>query len=85
MFCMNQGICCVGKNTPLSSIMGNINPTTIQRGRPEEVYVDCRKAIEKGQKAPRGFILMSGCEVPAKAPPYNIWVMRKAVSDFGWY
>ncbi len=65
--------------------MGNINPSIIQIGRPEEVYEECRKAIEKGKKAPRGFILMSGCEVPALAPPYNIWIMRKAVSDFGWY
>jgi uroporphyrinogen decarboxylase len=66
-------------------IMGNINPTIIQMGRPEEVYEECRKCIEKGKKVPRGFILMSGCEVPAMAPPYNIWIMRKAVSDFGWY
>jgi len=66
-------------------IMGNVNPTIIQLGRPEEVYEECRKCIEKGKKAPRGFILMSGCEVPAKAPPYNIWIMRKAVSDFGRY
>ena len=31
-------------------IMGNINTTTIQFGRPEEVYEGCRIAIEKGKK-----------------------------------
>jgi uroporphyrinogen decarboxylase len=91
----NPGLCSIGHEVDIAYaikvlgerniIMGNINPTIIQSGRPEEVYEVCRLAIEKGKKAPRGFILMSGCEVPAKAPPYNIWIMRKAVSDFGWY
>jgi uroporphyrinogen decarboxylase len=91
----NPGLCSIGHEVDIAYaievlgdrniIMGNINPTIIQSGRPEEVYELCRLAIEKGKKATRGFILMSGCEVPAKAPPYNIWIMRKAVSDFGWY
>jgi uroporphyrinogen decarboxylase len=91
----DPGLCSIGHEVDIdyaievlgerNVIMGNVNPTTIQSSRPEQVYEECRQAIEKGKKAPRGFILMSGCEVPAKAPPYNIWVMRKAVSDFGWY
>ncbi len=91
----DPGMCSIGHEVDIeyaikllgdrNIIMGNINPSIIQIGRPEEVYEECRKAIEKGKKAPRGFILMSGCEVPALAPPYNIWIMRKAVSDFGWY
>lgn len=91
----DPGMCSIGHEVDIdyaievlgnrNIIMGNVNPTTIQLGRPEEVYEECRRCIEKGKKAPRGFILMSGCEVPSKAPPYNIWIMRKAVSDFGWY
>ena len=66
-------------------IFGNVPATTILLGTPEEIYEECRKCIEKGKKAPRGFVLMAGCEVPVDTPPYNFWAMRKAVSDFGWY
>jgi uroporphyrinogen-III decarboxylase len=31
------------------------------------------------------FTLMAGCEVPPMAPPYNVYVMKKAADDFGWY
>jgi hypothetical protein len=30
-------------------------------------------------------VLMAGCEVPVQAPPYNIYVMKKAVMDHGFY
>jgi uroporphyrinogen-III decarboxylase len=33
----------------------------------------------------RRFILMTGCELPVDTPPYNLWAMRKAVNDFGYY
>ena len=66
-------------------IMGNIEPVIIQSGTPQQVYELSRICIEKGKKSPGGFILASGCEVPPKAPPYNVWMMTKAVNDFGWY
>jgi uroporphyrinogen decarboxylase len=91
----NPGMCSFGHEVSIATaikymgdkniIMGNVDQKIIQSGRPEEVYEECRKCIEEGKKTPRGFVLMSGCEVPAKTPPYNIWIMRKAVSDFGWY
>jgi hypothetical protein len=28
---------------------------------------------------------MQGCEVPVNTPPYNLYTMRKAIDDFGWY
>jgi uroporphyrinogen decarboxylase len=70
---------------PNDIIMGNVEPSIIQTGTPEEVYELSRICIEKGKKHPAGFILSPGCELPAKAPPYNVWMMRKAINDFGWY
>jgi uroporphyrinogen decarboxylase len=66
-------------------IGGNINTSLLQAGRPEEVYEACHRAIEKGKLAPQGFALMPGCDIPSMAPSYNIFSMRKAVNDFGWY
>jgi uroporphyrinogen decarboxylase len=73
------------KYFPNDVIMGNVEPTIIQTGTPEEVYELSRICIEKGKRHRAGFILAPGCEMPAKAPPYNVWVMRKAINDFGWY
>lgn len=66
-------------------IAGNVNPVVIQTGTPQEVYELSRQCIEKGKHAPRGFILTSGCDLPPMAPPYNVYVMLKAINDFGWY
>jgi len=66
-------------------IAGNIEPAVIQTGTPKEVYELCKQAIEKAKYAPRGYMLMSGCEIPPMSPPHNIYVMRKAIDDFGWY
>jgi len=70
---------------PNDVIMGNVEPAVIQAGRPEEVYELARVCIEKGRRHPGGFMLGPGCEMPPKAPSYNVWTMVKAVSDFGWY
>jgi uroporphyrinogen decarboxylase len=70
---------------PNEVIMGNIPPTLIQSGTPDEVYEAAKVCIEKGKKAPGGFILAPGCELPPKAPPYNVWIIMKAIDDFGWY
>ena len=85
----NPGICSFGSEVDLdlavqylgrtSIIAGNIDPQRILRGSPPEVYDLCEKAIEKGKKAPRGFMLMAGCEIPPDSPPYNVYVMRKAI------
>jgi len=70
---------------PDDIIMGNVEPAVFQVGTPGEVYELCRLAIEKGKKIPGGFILAPGCGMPPKAPPYNVWMMTKAVNDFGSY
>jgi uroporphyrinogen decarboxylase len=66
-------------------IIGNIDPTIIQMGTPQQVYKACKEAIEIGKTAPKGFLLMEGCELPPMAPPVNSYMMTKAVNDFGWY
>jgi uroporphyrinogen decarboxylase len=70
---------------PDNIICGNVEPQIIQNGTPQQVYEVTRVAIEKGKKAPRGHILMPGCDLPPMAPGYNVWTMRKAVSDFGFF
>lgn len=66
-------------------IGGNVSPALIQTGSPQEVYEAARQCIEKGKRAPRGFVLMSGCDTPPMAPPYNVYVLSKAVEVFGRY
>jgi uroporphyrinogen decarboxylase len=66
-------------------ILGNVEPALILEGSPDQVYEACRKAIEIGKKSKRGFALNSGCEISPETPPFNVWVMRKAIDDFGWY
>lgn len=66
-------------------IVGNVEPTIVQNGTPQQVYELSRQCIEKGKDAPRGFMLATGCALPPYAPPYNIYVMMKAIKDFGCY
>jgi uroporphyrinogen decarboxylase len=73
------------KYFPDHIIAGNVDPQVIARGSPQEVYELSREAIEKGKKCPGGFVLMPGCEIPPTTPPYNMYTMRKAVDEFGWY
>jgi uroporphyrinogen decarboxylase len=73
------------KYFPNDIIMGNVEPAVIQTGTTEQVYELSRICIEKGKKHPGGFVLGPGCELSPKSPPYNVWTMRKAINDFGWF
>jgi uroporphyrinogen decarboxylase len=64
-------------------IAGNIEPALLQNGTPQEVYEVCVAAIEKGKKAPLGFILMPGCSTPPYASPDNMRAMLQAAVDAG--
>jgi len=66
-------------------ILGNVEPSIIQNGTHQQVYDLCRQCIEKAKHAPKGFMLMSGCEIPPMSPPYNVYMMKKAIDDFGHY
>jgi uroporphyrinogen decarboxylase len=66
-------------------IVGNVNPEVLRTGTPQEVYELSKQCLEKGKKAPRGFILAPGCELHTLSPSCNVWSMKKAINDFGWY
>lgn len=66
-------------------IVGNVDPSAIQMKPPMDVYEEARACIQKGKSAPRGFMLSQSCELPPKAPPYNVYMMKKAIDDFGRY
>lgn len=70
---------------PKEIVMGNVNPSIILTGTPEEVYEETRVVIEKGRTHPGGFMLSAGCEFPPGASEDKMWAMVQAVSDFGWY
>jgi uroporphyrinogen decarboxylase len=70
---------------PDDIIYGNVEPALIQAGSAQQVYEFSRDAIKKGKKAPGGFILSAGCELPPFAPPINVFAMTKAVNELGWY
>ena len=88
-----RGIISIGKEVSIEKaiqsfgdtavIAGNVDPSLIQNGPPRDIYEACRTAIEAGKKAPRGFALMEGCEVPVFSPPYNYHMIGKAVEAFG--
>jgi uroporphyrinogen-III decarboxylase len=75
------------ENFPEHIIAGNIEPRIVSQGSPEAVYEASRKCILEGKEfCKRGqFIFMAGCEVPYSAPCVNVYMMQKAVQDFGRY
>ena len=66
-------------------IAGNVDPTLIQEGQPEEILQQARECIETAKHHPGGFVLMAGCEVPPQAPPVNLFQLVKASREFGRY
>jgi uroporphyrinogen decarboxylase len=67
------------------TVAGNVEPQLIAEGTWQEVYQRAKACIEKAKDAPGGYILMSGCDIPPSSPPYNIYALKKAVMDFGFY
>ena len=70
---------------PDDIIVGNLDPSVIQAGTPEEVYHGSRLIIERGKKIPAGFMFGPGCELPPLAPVENVRAMTTAVEEFGVY
>lgn len=68
-------------------IAGNIEPRIVAECGPDEVYEAAKKCILDGRKyCKRGqYVFMAGCELPYNVPPVNIYMMKKAVEDFGRY
>lgn len=58
-------------------IMGDVPASMLYLENPETIHTYCRKLIEK--LGPEGFILQSGCDIPANAKLENVKAMVAAV------
>jgi uroporphyrinogen-III decarboxylase len=65
-------------------IKGNIDPTLLAFGAPDEVETECKRLID-GCAAGGGFILSSGCEAPPNSKPENIRAMLRCAVEYGKY
>lgn len=66
------------------TLIGNVTPVdTILNGSVQDVLAESASCIRKAGDNPRGFILGSGCEIPAHAPIENILAMMDAVRIAG--
>ena len=74
-----------GEMFPEDIILGNIDPSFLLTGSPQQVYEHCRKMIEVGRNLPGGFILAPGCDISPHTPDANLDSMRQAINDFGVY
>ncbi len=90
----NPGIVSIGHEVELETaaryfpddiILGNIEPSIMQTGSPDEVYNATAAVIKKGKELPGGFIFSMGCQFPPRARLENVSAMNKAVYDFGRY
>jgi uroporphyrinogen decarboxylase len=89
----NPGLCSFGEEIDIDRaievlgnkaiVIGNVDPSLLLSGRPEDIFERCRQTLEKGKRAPRGFMLSSGCEVSPETPGYHLFLMQKAIDRFG--
>jgi uroporphyrinogen decarboxylase len=70
---------------PEHIICGNVEPAVIVNGTPDQIMKACKETIEKGKQIKSGYIFMGGCDIPASAPPYHIYLMSKAAEEYGYY
>jgi uroporphyrinogen decarboxylase len=75
----------VAKYFPHDIAFGNLEPAKLQVETPEQVYEASKELILKGKTIAGGYIFSVGCELPPNSRHYNVWMMTKAVNDFGWY
>jgi uroporphyrinogen-III decarboxylase len=64
---------------------GNLDTSLVATGAANEVYKAAEKRILASKDAPNGYILMTACETPSSTPPYNYYMLTKAINDFGFY
>jgi hypothetical protein len=65
-------------------IMGDVPARLLAFGTKDQVLAYCRRLIERVGKG-GGFILSSGCSIPANARAENVRAMAEAVEEWGWY
>jgi uroporphyrinogen decarboxylase len=66
-------------------LIGNVDPPSFLYQSFDEVLELCRKNIEVGMKAERGYMLGCGCEYPPPAPAANTYALTKAAREYGKY
>jgi len=91
----NPGIVSLGQQVDLTQgikyfglqniVAGNLDTSLVAYGAADKVYEAAKKCILAGKDAPNGYILMTACETPSSTPPYNFYMLTKAVNDFGFY
>ncbi len=62
-------------------VMGNISPSLMNMGKPEEVDAECRRIIEKGGKD-GGLILNCAFGIPDEAPLENVRAFFQSVKKY---
>jgi uroporphyrinogen-III decarboxylase len=65
------------------ALMGDVPPSLLALGTPEQVYDYCKRLIEVVGEG-GGFILSSGCETPFNAKPENVAAMVRAGNELTW-
>jgi len=60
-------------------IMGDVPASMLFRDTPENVYAYCTRLIR--ELGPEGFILQSGCDIPANAQLENVQAMVAAAVE----
>lgn len=63
-------------------LRGNVSPSLLNTGTPDDVTAYCRKLIERVGKN-GGFILDGALGIPDEARPENVCAMFRAVHEFG--
>lgn len=77
---LDQGIDALGQK---AVIIGNLDPNLLLSGKPEAVTEGCRQLIEKGRRAPRGFMCSAGCELAPETPGYHLYRVQQALECYG--
>jgi uroporphyrinogen decarboxylase len=67
------------------AVAGNVETRTIGEGTWRDVYERATLCLSQAKYARGGYILMAGCDVPPFSPPYNMYALKKAVMDHGFY
>jgi len=65
-------------------IMGDVPAYLLAFGKREEIMNYCQRLIQEVGKG-GGFILSSGCSIPANAKSENVKALLESVEEWGWY
>lgn len=70
------------RTAPHMVLRGNLSPTLLATGTPEQIELETKKLLEATANFP-GYLLSSGCEVNRNVPDENLCAMVRAVKQYG--